>query len=126
MNKINIITAPDKLHSRSYKFLLIYPTQDIEQQLQQQIAEWDHPIDIYIYKEPNLNWLLEVFEMANTVIYNLDDSDPEVKYLGSYLVSFPKTYWLTQGEHLVYNKLSMNKVYNLDFIQQLIGGISEV
>jgi hypothetical protein len=56
---------------------------------------------------------------------NLDACDTHSRDLGSFLVIYPKTYWLTKAENIVYNKLSLNRVYNLDFIKSLIGGISE-
>src|SRR6056300_754911 len=126
MNKINIITPPDTLHHRAYKFLLIYPDAYIQQELQNYIGGWDHPVDIYIYNEPEAHdWLLKVFEMADTVIVNCDDCDTQIRDLMSFLISFPKTYRLTQAENIVYNKLSLNRVYNLDFLTQIVGGTSE-
>lgn len=124
MHKINLITAPDKINSRSFKFLLLYPSADVTEQLQNQIAEWDNPIDIYMYdKEYELDWLMDVFNMADCVIWDIDNTDDQaIRDLGSFLVSFPKTYWLTKGDFIVYNKLSLNKVYNLDFIQKYITG----
>lgn len=125
MKAINVITPPDILRHRSYKILLLFPNQEIQSQLQEQIGEWDHPIDIYMYEGEALDWNLNVFEMCDVCIINFDDCDPQTRDLMSYLISFPKTYWLTRAENIVYNKLSLNRVYNLDFIESLIGGISE-
>ena len=51
-----------------------------------------------------IDWLLDVFNMCDLCIMNLDECDKEIRNLGSYLVSFPKTYWLTKAENIVYNK----------------------
>ena len=121
MKAINVITAPDIIRHRSYKILLLYPNTDIQTQLQEQIGDWDYPIDIYMYDGEALDWLLNVFEMCDVCVINFDDCDTLTRDLMSYLISFPKTYWLTKAENIVYNKLSLNRVYNLDFIQSLIG-----
>ena len=108
MKAINVITAPDKIRQRSYKILLIYPDNNIQQQLQEQIHDWDHAIDIYMYTGESIDWLLDVFNMCDLCIMNLDECDKEIRNLGSYLVSFPKTYWLTKAENIVYNKPCLN------------------
>ena len=121
MKAINVITAPDIIRHRAYKLLLLYPNAEIQSQLQEQIEQWDYPIDIYMYNGEALDWVLNVFEMCDVCVINFDDCDTQTRDLMSYLISFPKTYWLTKAENIVYNKLSLNRVYNLDFIQSLIG-----
>ena len=95
---------------------MIYPNDDIKQQLQNLIADWDCAINVYLYKEEAVDWLLDIVQSADAVILNLDDSDTEVRDLASYLVSLPNVFWLTKGEISVYNKLSVNRIYNLDTI----------
>ena len=116
MSKISIITPPDKLYNKAYSFVLIYPNDDIKQQLQNLIADWDCAINVYLYEEEAVDWLLDIVQSADAVILNLDDSDTEVRDLASYLVSLPNVFWLTKGEISVYNKLSVNRIYNLDTI----------
>lgn len=125
MKAINVITPPDILRHRAYKILLVYPDNHIKTLLQEQIGDWDYPIDIYMYEEEAIDWIFNVFEACDVCIINLDDADKQIRQAASYFLSFPKTYWLTQGENIVYNKLSLNRVYNLDFMESLIGGISE-
>ena len=116
MSKISVITPPDKLYNKAYSFVLIYPNDDIKQQLQNLIADWDCAINVYLYEEEAVDWLLYIVQSADAVILNLDDSDSEVRDLASYLVSLPNVFWLTKGEISVYNKLSVNRIYNLDTI----------
>ncbi len=116
MSKISVITPPDKLYNKAYSFVLIYPNDDIKQQLQNLIADWDCAINVYLYEEETVDWLLDIVQSADAVILNLDDSDTEVRDLASYLVSLPNVFWLTKGEISVYNKLSVNRIYNLDTI----------
>ena len=114
MSKISVITPPDKLYNKAYSFVLIYPNNDIKQQLQNLIADWDIPINVYMYEEEAIDWLLDIVQYADKVVLNLDDSDTQIRDLASYLVSLPNVFWLTKAEISVYNKLSVNRIYNLD------------
>ena len=114
MSKISVITPPDKLYNKAHSFVLIYPNDDIKQQLQNLIADWDCAINVYLYDEPAIDWLLDIVQSADAVVLNLDDCDTEVRDLASYLVSLPNVFWLTKAEISVYNKLSVNRIYNLD------------
>ena len=116
MTKISVITQPDKLYNKAHSFVLIYPNDDIKQQLQNLIADWEIPINVYLYEEEAIDWLLDIVQSADAVVLNLDDCDTKVRDLASYLVSLPNVFWLTKGEVSVYNKLSVNRIYNLDTI----------
>lgn len=116
MSKISVITPPDKLYNKSYSFVLIYPNNDIKEQLQTLIEDWKDPINVYMYEEEAIDWLLDIVQSADTVILNLDDCDTQIRDLSSYLVSLPNVFWLTKAEVPVYNKLSVNRIYNLDTI----------
>jgi hypothetical protein len=37
------------------------------------------------------------------------------------MIAKPKTFWLTNGENRVYNKLSINKIQNFEFLTSLGG-----
>jgi hypothetical protein len=37
----------------------------------------------------------------------------------SYMIAKNKTYWLTNSQDSVYNSLSSNRVYNLDFLSNI-------
>ena len=125
MHKITLITPPDKLFNQNYSFLLIYPSNNIKDQFQNAIADLDYPFNVYYYEADDLShdvdWLLSVSKLADCVIFDVDNASPEIRTLASYLISFSNTYWLTNDTKSFYNKLSVNRVYNLDFIQKLIG-----
>jgi len=129
MHKITLITPPDKIFNKDYTFLLIYPSNELKEQFQRVIAYADLPITVYRYEqekdEHSIDWLLSVCKIAHTVILDIDNSPPEIRDLASYIISNSNTYWLTNSNSSYYNKLSINRVYNLDFIQQLIGDYIE-
>jgi len=58
--------------------------------------------------------------MCDKTIMDLDQCDSQVRELASYIISHSDTYWLTNAVETVYNKLSMNRIYDL---QQLKEGV---
>lgn len=125
MHKITIITPPDKIFNQDYTFLLIYPSAAVKEQFQRSIAYVDLPITVYKYEpdelDSDVDWLLSVTKIAHTVILDLDNCPPKIKQIAAYILSNSNTYWLTKSNDTYYNKLNVNQVYNLDFIQQLLG-----
>jgi hypothetical protein len=121
MNDIKIITPPDKLYDKAFNIMLMYPNNLIKDDLQQILAESLTDVNIYLYdlgKDDHApDWLLSTFAISDVVIANLDDFENEIVALTSYFISFPKTFWLTNQENLYYNKISVNRVYSLDFLK---------
>lgn len=129
MHKINLITPPDKLFNNNFSFLFIYPSKSIREQFQHVIANLDYPFNVYFYEQDELShdidWLLSMANIVDVVVLDIDNCLPEIRNLAAYFIANPKTYWLTNDSKTSYNKLSVNKVYNLDFLQQLIGDYFE-
>ena len=126
MNKINIITPPDKIFSDCLNILLIHPSEQIKDELQTILKQFNTSCNINLYDsklyDPNeVDWLLTVFSSCNLCIIDIDNSAPYTRMLASYLIAKPKTYWLTNSQDVVYNHISNNRIYDLDFIAQLGG-----
>jgi hypothetical protein len=125
-DKILLITPPDKVFNQSKSCLMIHPGETIRQEYQNILADSKEAQNIYLYNlnddEHDIDWLLSIANTVDVIIFDIDNSSQEVKMLASYLVSLPKTYWLTKEDTWCYSKLSMNRVYGLDTIQQLLGG----
>lgn len=124
MHKITVITPPDKVFNNNFSFLLIYPSNDIKEQFQNLIANVDHPFNVYFYEqedlEQNVDWLLSLIHIADTVIFDVDSTPPKVRALAGYIIAQNNTFWLTNDNDTYYNKLSINRIYNLDFIKELL------
>ncbi|MGY8868374.1 MAG: hypothetical protein ACKVJK_22440, partial [Methylophagaceae bacterium] len=56
------------------------------------------------------------------VILDIDNCPSNIASLASYFIANTNTYWLTNGEQMWYNKISPNRIYNLDSI---VGGTIE-
>ena len=124
MHKITVITPPDKVFNNNFSFLLVYPNSDVKQQFQQLIANIDHPFNIYYYEQEeldhNVDWLLSLVKMTECVIFDVDNTPAKIRTLASYIIAQNNTFWLTNDNDTYYNKLSTNRIYNLDFIKDKI------
>lgn len=120
--KINIITPPDKIFADCFSILLLHPSGEMLEDLQDNfLSITENDVNVYtydknIYSPENVDWLLSVFHYANICIFNIDNADSTTRELASYFIAKPKTYWLTNGDQLVYNHISNNRIYNLDFL----------
>lgn len=125
MKKINIVTPPDVLFNDSLQLLLIYPSKILQDELQDKFLSTT-PVDvnIYVYDKPvhtkdEVDWLLNVFKQCDITIVDVDNSSPWARDLASFMIAKSKTYWLTNSQDSVYNSLSNNRVYDLDFLSSI-------
>ena len=122
MKKINIVTPPDMLFNDSLQLLLIYPSKQLQDELQDKfLANTGVDVNLYLYDKPvndkdEVNWLLSVFKQCDVAVIDVDNTSPWCRDLASYLIAKNKTYWLTNSQDSVYNSLSNNRVYNLEFL----------
>ena len=126
-DKILIITPPDRVYNQSKSCLMIYPSDSIREEYQNILAHSTSPQNIYLYnpmeeEHKDIDWLLSVANSVDIIIFDIDNSSQDVKMLASYIVSLPNTYWLTSEDTWCYNKLSLNRIYGLDSINDLLGG----
>lgn len=125
MANINVITAPDMLHNQAVTFCLIQPSENIKSQTQKLIENFDDPVNIYLYDptaedERDWDWLLNAARLADYTILDVDNLDPMTRNFASYFISLPNVFYLTNDEYTPYNKLSVNRVYNLDWLYEKI------
>ena len=110
------------LFNDSLQLLLVYPSKQIQDELQNNfLSNIDIDVNIYIYDKPvhdkkEMEWLLNVFKQCDTAIVDVDNTSSWARDLLSYMIAKNKTYWLTNSQDSVYNSLSSNRVYNLDFL----------
>ena len=124
--QINLITPPDKLHNYHTSFFLVYPSNEVKLQFQNLIENFNESINVYMYEEkddtPAYKWLLDIVKYSNYVILDIDNFPTKHSNIISYLLGFDNIFWLTNGENEVYNTISKNKIYNLDWLYDQIGG----
>lgn len=125
VNKINLITAPDKIYNDATSILLLFPSKDNLTYIQETILpSIDSGMNIYIYDKLNYthqdtNWLLDVVHICDLIIVDIDNCPSYVKDLLSFIIAKPKTYWLTNAVEVVYNHISSNRIYNLSILERI-------
>ena len=125
MKKINIVTPPDLLFNDSFQLLLVYPSKQLQEELQNNfLSSANLDINLYVYDKPiydkkEVEWLLSVFNQCDIAIIDIDNASSWTRDLASYMISKNKTYWLTNSQDSVYNSLSSNRVYDLNFLSTI-------
>ena len=113
------------LFNDSLQLLLVYPSKKLQDELQDTfLADYDADVNVYIYDKPvqdkeEVDWMLSVFKQCDVTIIDVDNTSSWCRDLASYMIAKNKTYWLTNSQDSVYNSLSSNKIYNLDFLSKI-------
>lgn len=129
MTKINIITPPDILHNQNKSFLLIYPSTEVRNDFQKYLEQANDSLNVYLYDPQNdeidVAWLLALAKICEIVILDLDNMADIEKKFASYLISLPNVFYLTKDDITPYNKLSLNRKYDLNWLLETDEGQNE-
>jgi|TARA_R110000851_G_C13058826_1_gene563818 hypothetical protein len=122
-NKLVLITPPDKMYDKSKKILLVTLSDPLKVEFNEMLLELNlAETSIYLYNEGNdIDWLMDVFHMADVVVFDIDSADSDVTALASLLVSYHKTYWMAKYNNELYGKLSTNRIFDLQWLRDEIG-----
>lgn len=123
MSNINIITPPDFLYNQALSFLLVRPSKDVRVQFENLMKKYEGPLNVYLYdpqteEDVDYKWLLATTKIVNYTILDIDNINSIEKNLVGYFVSLPNTFYLTNDEVTPYNMLSVNRIYNLDWLYE--------
>jgi hypothetical protein len=110
----NLITSPDKLLNDNLSFLLLNPSVTVKEQFNDMLKELsDAPINLYLSEDENdIAWVLDVAQSVNYIIIDIDNTK-ESQWIIGHLLSFDKTYYLTNQAEMQYNILNINRVYDI-------------
>ena len=131
LNKIKIITAPDRVFDNCSDCLLINLSPERLQQFQTEfLAETDINCNVHLYNEvkydpANIDWLLGVFRSSKLTIIDLDNVSNHLQEMIGYFLASPTTFWLTNVDKPLYNHISKNKIYSFEFLQTLGGNFEK-
>ena len=111
---VNLITSPDKLLNDNLSFLLLNPSVTVKEQFNDMLKELsDAPINLYLSEDENdIAWVLDVAQSVNYIIIDIDNTK-ESQWIIVHLLSFDKTYYLTNQAEMQYNILNINRVYDI-------------
>jgi hypothetical protein len=116
--KMNLITAPDTLQNENIGVLLINPTEEDKATFNKVALELKSSINLYLYQDSDIEWLIDVVKMADYIFINVDNSR-NIEWLHGWILNYSKTFYLTTQDHMPYNKINVNKVYD---IAQMVEG----
>jgi len=121
MTSINVITPPDVLHNQAISILVIQPSENLRKQLQTVLEKYNNAVNIYLYdpqvqEERSISWLLNLTKICDYTLLDLDNTTVIERNFASYLISLPKTFYLTNDESTPYNLISVNRIYDLDWL----------
>ena len=122
LGKINLITPPDKLFNLNPGYLLIKPSTKVKMQFQQLLSHSMDDVNVYMYDtdEVDIEWMLSVSQQADFIIIDIDNCDLITKQFVSFLLAQPNTHYLTSDEITPWGLISRNRIYNLDWILEVI------
>lgn len=111
---VNLITPPDKLLNNNLSFLLINPSVEVKEQFNNMLKDLDgKTINLYLWEsEGDVSWLLDIAQSVDYVIIDIDNTK-EMQWVIGYLLSFDKTFYLTNQGEMQYNILNINRVYDI-------------
>lgn len=122
MNKINIVTYPDTLHNSAISIVLLFPTKELLNLIQNQfLKEFSNDVNIYLfdrleYNKEEINWLLTLTKSSEFTVVDIDNTATYLRDLLAYIIARQNTYWFSKTDNSIYKHLSSNQVYNLDFL----------
>lgn len=128
LEKILLITAPDKVRNDNTSILLIYPGADIKQHIQNDILpNYSGGLNIYIYDENSVNeekveWLLDISYMCDIIFVDIDNCPNSFTGMIGHFLGMSKTCWKSTTDQPLYKHINDNKVFDLQLLLNLDGG----
>ena len=114
--KMNLITAPDTLQNDNPSILLVNPSDVDKNQFNDIAKDFKSDINLYLYQEDvpedTDQWLINAANIVDHIYVNLDNSK-KIEWLKGWLLKFNKTFYLTTDDHMPYNIINVNKVYDM-------------
>ena len=118
---INLITAPDKLLNSNPSLLLVNPSDDLKTNFNSIAQNLKRPINLYLHEnnEEETAWLLDCISSVDHIILDIDNTKVDHWLIG-YILSFGKTFYLTNTPDRLYNIVNVNRIYE---IKQFMEGV---
>jgi hypothetical protein len=118
--KIKVITAPDIIFDQSHSILVITPSQDTKEKIENYAVELEDHINIYIYTgtEKDIKWLLSTAKMVDYIIVDIDNLTEDVNHFLSYILSLPNTYYRCLNMKSDWTLLNKNRFYDFPNLKE--------
>lgn len=122
MNKIHIITYPDVIHGDALNIVLLYPSNAILKEIQDNFLKYfEDDVNLYLfdqttYEKEQLNYILQLCSTADYTIIDVDNTLDFFRPMLSFLISKSNTYWFSNSNNSIYKHISTKQVYDLSFL----------
>lgn len=127
LGKINLITPPDKLYNTNISYLLVKPSTKTKVQFQNMLTDLNEDVNVYVYddSESDIDWLLGVAQIVDFVVIDIDNCDPLTKLFVALLLTQPNAHYITTDEITPYKLISRNRIYNFDWINEVLNNTDD-
>lgn len=127
LGKINLITPPDRLYNSNISYLLIKPSTKLKMQFQQKLSQIDEDINVYIFDddEQDIDWLLSVSQSVDFTIIDIDNCDKLTMLFVALILTQANAHYYTESDLIPWHLISRNRIYNLDWIQEVLDNDEE-
>ena len=111
---INLITAPDRLLNNNPSLLLVNPSDQLKESFNFLAKDFKQPINLYLHEnnEDDTAWLLDCISLVDHIVLDVDNTKVDHWLIG-YILSFGKTFYLTNIPDRLYNVVNINRIYEL-------------
>ena len=111
---INLITAPDRLLNNNPSLLLVNPSDQLKESFNFLAKDFKQPINLYLHEnnEDDTAWLLDCISLVDHIVLDVDNTKVDHWLIG-YILSFGKTFYLTNQVSMPYNVINSNRIYEL-------------
>jgi hypothetical protein len=113
--KINLITTPDTLFNDNPSVLLVNPSNNIKESLNDILKNITNDLNLYLYEEDahdDIDWLINVSRSVDYIVLNVDHCD-QICWMVGFLLSMSKTFYLTNDNQMQYNIVNVNRIYDI-------------
>lgn len=127
LGKINLITPPDKLYNSNLSYLLVKPSTKLKLQFQSKLSQIDEDVNVYVFddQESDIDWMLSVSQSADFIIIDIDNCDNLTKLFVALMLTQSTAYYYTSDEITPWHLISRNRIYNMDWIQEVLNNDEE-
>ena len=116
---LNLITPPDKLHNNNFSITLIHPSTTTKEQFNTMSKKLGKNINVYLFEESSdLGWLLDVCNTCDYIILDIDNVTDSHKWIIGKILTYDKTFYLTNAESMHYNMLCNRRIFDVGQIAE--------
>jgi hypothetical protein len=122
LGKINLITPPDRLYNSNVSYLLVKPSTKLKVQFQSKLSQIDDDVNVYVFddEEHDIDWLLSVSQSTDFIIVDIDNCDQLTILFVALILTQSNAYYYTVDEVTPWHLVNRNRIYNLDWIQEVL------